>query len=184
MRVWLVQRGDFGILGRFFHTPLAAYAGSYGSLLLDLFLAPFLLWRRTRLPAFCAAVIFHLLNAWTFELDIFPWLAIAATLFLSPSWPRRILRLQLPLVERNEPVSQPKQTLVLSLAAIYVAIQVLVPLRNFIHRGGIEWSCMEHRFSWQMMLHRHIITTYFYVTDPNTGQDVQIQPQMYLSRKQ
>ena len=184
MRVWLVQRGDFGILGRFFHTPLAAYAGSYGSLLLDLFLAPFLLWRRTRLPAFCAAVIFHLLNAWTFELDIFPWLAIAATLFLSPSWPRRILRLQLPLVERNEPVSQPKQTLVLSLAAIYVAIQVLVPLRNFIHRGGIEWSCMEHRFSWQMMLHRHTITTYFYVTDPNTGQDVQIQPQMYLSRKQ
>src|SRR5205807_1258462 len=62
--------------------------------------------------------------------------------------------------ERNEPVSQRKQTLVLSLAAIYVAFQILVPLRNFIHRGGIEWSCMEHRFSWQMMLHRHTITTY------------------------
>ena len=92
--------------------------------------------------------------------------AIAATtLFLSPSWPRRILRLHLPAVERNEPVSQRKQTLVLSLAAIYVAFQILVPLRNFIHRGGIEWSCMEHRFSWQMMLHRHTITTYLYVTD-------------------
>ena len=133
----------------------------------------------------CAAVTFHLLNAWIFDLDIFPWLAIAATtLFLSPSWPRRILRLHLPAVERNEPVSQRKQTLVLSLAAIYVAFQILVPLRNFIHRGGIEWSCMEHRFSWQMMLHRHTITTYLYVTDPNIGQDVQMEPEMYLSRKQ
>src|SRR5262249_48027935 len=144
-------------------------AGSYGSLLLDLFLAPLLLWRRTRLPAFCVAVIFHLLNAWIFDLDIFPWFAIAATtLFLSPGWPRRILRLRKspvrlgPPPEISESVSQRKQTLALNLAAIYVAIQVLVPLRNFIHRGGVEWSCMEHRFSWQMMLHRHSITTYFY----------------------
>jgi len=52
MRVWLVQRGDFGSLDRFFHAPWAPYAASYGSLLLDLFLAPLLLWRRTRLTAF------------------------------------------------------------------------------------------------------------------------------------
>ncbi len=104
MRVWLVQRGDFGVLDRVFHAPWAACAGSYGSLVLDLFLPPLLLWRRTCLAAFCAAVIFHLLNAWMFELDIFPWLAIAATtLFLSPSWPRRILRLRLPPPERHEP---------------------------------------------------------------------------------
>src|SRR5205807_6739611 len=38
--------------------------------------------------------------------------------------------------------------------------------------------------SWQMMLHRHTITTYLYVTDPNIGQDVQMEPEMYLSRKQ
>jgi vitamin K-dependent gamma-carboxylase len=189
MHVWLVERENFGILDRFFHAPWAAYAASYGSLLLDLFLAPLLLWRRTRLTAFCAAVIFHLLNAWRFELDIFPWFAIAATtLFLSPSWPRRILRLRKspvrvgPPPERKERVR--KQTLVLSLTAIYIAIQVLVPLRNFIHHGGIEWSCMEHRFSWQMMLHRHSVTTYFYVTDPSTREDVQIQPERYLSRKQ
>jgi vitamin K-dependent gamma-carboxylase len=72
----------------------------------------------------------------------------------------------------------------LSLAAIYVAIQVLVPLRNFIHHGGIEWLYMEHRFSWQMMLHRHAIVTNVYVTDPNTGSDIQVQPAEFLSLKQ
>ena len=50
----------------------------------DLFVFPLLLWRRTRLVAFCAAVVFHLINAKLFEIGVFPWLAIAATaLFLS-----------------------------------------------------------------------------------------------------
>ena len=190
MRFWLRQKEHFGVLDPFFHSQWAAYGGSYGSLLLDLSLAPLLLWRRTRVPAFCAAVIFHALNAWIFSLDIFPWLAIAATtLFLSPSWPRRILAffrpsLRVPSPESAELVPRWKQTLGLNLAAIYVAIQVLVPLRNFIHQGGIEWLYMEHRFSWQMMLHRHALVTNFYVTDPNTGSDIQVQPGEFLSLKQ
>ena len=128
MRFWLRQKEHFGFLDPLFRSQWAAYGGSYGSLLLDLSLAPLLLWRRTRVPAFCAAVIFHALNAWIFNLDIFPWLAIAATtLFLSPSWPRRILAffwpsLRVPSSKSAELGPGWKQTLGLSLAAIYVAI--------------------------------------------------------------
>lgn len=190
MYVWLAEKGRFGFLDRFFHTQWAAYAGSYGSLLLDLSLAPLLLWRRTRVPAFFAALIFHLLNAWIFELDIFPWLAIAATtLFLLPSWPRRILPIlrrstRTPSPEKSGLIVRWKETLIMSLAGVYVAIQVLVPLRNFVHRGGIEWLYMEHRFSWQMMLQRHAVVTYVYVTDPNTGHETQVRPRDYLTLKQ
>jgi len=35
-----------------------------------------------------------------------------------------------------------------------------------------------------MMLHRHAIVTNFYVTDPNTGSDIQVQPAEFLSPKQ
>ena len=88
LRTWLNQQSHFPLTT----TAWAVSAASYGSLLVDLLIVPFLLWRRTRFAAFCVAAIFHLLNAHIFPLDIFPWLAIAATtLFLSPSWPRRII---------------------------------------------------------------------------------------------
>ena len=64
---------------------------SYGGLLFDLAVVPLLLWKRTRLQAFLAAVVFHLCNALLFEFSIgvFPWMMIAATLmFFDPSWPR------------------------------------------------------------------------------------------------
>ena len=92
MRTWLKQQIHFPLLARVLHEEWAAYSASYASLVIDLLIVPFLLWRRTRFVAFCVAVIFHLLNAQIFPLDIFPWLAIAGTtLFLSPNWPRRII---------------------------------------------------------------------------------------------
>ncbi len=200
MRFWLDRRAHFPVFDHFFHEEWAVYAASYGSLLLDLSLAPFLFWRRTRVPAFFAAVTFHLLNEWIFPLDIFPWLAIAATtLFLSPSWPRRVFSRrqsdELPTLIPKSPAfcavattselpATWKQKLVLSFVTIYVAIQILVPLRNFLHRGGIEWTYMEHRFSWQMMLRVDAMATYIYVTDPNSGRTLEIRPRKYLDSQQ
>lgn len=193
LRFWLERRAHFPIFDSFFHQEWAVHAASYGSLLLDLCLAPLLFWRRTRIYAFSAAVTFHLLNEWIFPLDIFPWLAIAATtLFLRPDWPRRILHWRDGLrpvysekAGRNEShASIEKQNLVLTLAIIYAAIQILVPLRNFLSRGGIEWTYMEHRFSWQMMLRIDAMATFFLITDPSTGQSEQLRPREYLSTKQ
>ena len=183
LRTWLKQQG-------FLHEEWAVYAASYGSLFVDLLIVPFLLWRRTRLAAFCVAVIFHLLNARIFPLDVFPWLAIAATtLFLSPSWPRRIISIFRPSItspsmEKVELPAPWKQKFILACVALYIALQVLVPLRHFLYPGGIEWTYMEHRFSWQMMLERDVTQTFFYVTDPNTGREFQVRPREYLDVQQ
>ena len=72
----------------------------------------------------------------------------------------------------------------LSFVTIYVAIQVLVPLRHFLQRGGIEWTYTEHRFSWQMMLRIDAMASYFYVTDPNTDRTSQLRPKDYLDPQQ
>ncbi len=186
MRTWLKINIHFPVFDRFLHQEWAVYSASYLSLIVDLFVVPFLLWRRTRIVAFCVAAAFHLLNNQIFPLDIFPWLAIAATtLFLSPSWPRRLVSFlsrqpsMTPRVE-VEPPSLGKQKLILGFVAVYIAIQILVPLRHFLHRGGIEWTYMEHRFSWQMMLERPMTYPFFYVTDPNTGREIQIPAERYL----
>jgi len=184
MRIWLAQT-EFTIIGRFFREPWAVYAFSYAGLLLDLFIVPFLVWRRTRLAAFYTVSVFHLVNAQLFRIDMFPWLAIAATtLFLSPSWPRRLITIfrkteSVPVTDFT-PVSHRKQSVILLSVAIYVAIQVLVPLRHFLYRGGIEWLYSEHRFSWRMLIQSQRVRAYFYVTDPNSGQAVPVNPVEYL----
>ncbi len=186
LRMWWSHGHHFWLLDRLAKEEWAIYVASYGALLVDLFLAPLLLWRRTRTAAFFVAVIFHLLNALTFPIDIFPWLAIAATtLFLSPGWPRRIISLfrrggPRPVMEQGDLPARGGQLLVSSFVAIYIAIQIFVPLRHFLYSGGIEWTYMEHRFSWQMLLRNEVTTTFFYVTDPNTGHETQIAPEEYL----
>ncbi|MDQ2824856.1 MAG: HTTM domain-containing protein [Verrucomicrobiota bacterium] len=190
MRQLLGRRTDFPLFGRFFRDEWMVYLVSYGGLLLDLLIVPFLLWRRTRMPAFCLALAFHLTNARWFPIGIFPWLAIAATtLFFSPSWPRRIVQRFRHVNDftgpKNwKPLSLNKQRLVLALIAIYAAIQVLAPLRHFLSSGGVEWMCSEHRFSWRMMLVSHYTRAFFYVTDPNTGATARVPPARFLSYRQ
>jgi len=190
LRAWFKQPTGSPWLARILQEDWAACGVSYVSLAFDLLIVPFLIWRRTRFVAFCVAVIFHLLNAYLFPIDIFPWLAIAATtLFLSPSWPRRIIsvfqpNVQSPLLETRSLPLRWKRNLTVGFVAVYSAIQILAPLRHFLYPGGIEWTYMEHRFSWQMMLERHVSQTFFYVTDPNTGREVQVRPRQYLDLEQ
>lgn len=190
MRASLERRTDFPLLGRFFREEWMVYSVTYGGLLLDLLIVPFLLWRRTRVAAFCVAVAFHLLNAKWFTIGVFPWLAISATLlFLSPSWPRRVVSIfhrgitSIPVYDRKLP-SQRKQWVVLSLVSIYVAIQVLVPLRYLLYPGRVNWTHEGHRFSWRMMLSRIHTHVFFYVTDPNSGRTAQVNPREYLNERQ
>lgn len=190
MRLRFGLQSDFPIVGRFLREEWAVYGASYGSLLLDLFVAPLLLWRRTRVPAFCLALLFHLMNARLFPLGVFPWLAIAATtLFFSTSWPRRLLA----LVHRRAnfsppaspaPIPERKQRIVLGLVVLYAAVQILVPLRHFLTPGGLEWNHAEHRFSWRMMLIHMATRSFFYVTDPNTGKTTQVGLRQFLSARQ
>ena len=190
MRTRLSHQTDFPVIGRFFREEWAVYTMSYGGLLLDLLIVPFLLWRRTRVAAFCAAVLFHLMNARLFPIGVFPWLAMAATaLFLSPSWPRRVLSIFRPAIPFVAPAgttlpSRDKQRVALSFLAIYLAIQILLPLRPFLFPGGPEWTLMEHRFCWRMMLRDSSVHGFFYVTDPNINRTSQVNPGKFLTSGQ
>ncbi len=190
MQTWLSKRTDFPLIGRFFREQWMVYGVSYGGLLLDLFIVPLLIWRRTRIPAFCLALAFHLINARWFTIGVFPYLAIAATaLFFPPNWPRRILSVfrygvtSLPVDDGSLP-SPWKQWTTLSLASIYLTLQILVPLRHLIYPGRVNWTHEGHRFSWRMMLTQVHTQAYFYVTDPNVDRTLQVKPWQHLSELQ
>jgi hypothetical protein len=187
LRSWLGARSGFAVLGRFAREEWVAYTASYGALALDLLMAPLLLWRRTRVAAFCLAVLFHLSNAWVYRIDVFPWLGIAATtLFFSPSWPRRVISIfrrpkKFSPLENGRPLSRRTQMVALGLMTMYIAIQLIVPLRPLFYRGGIEWTYLQPLFSWQFMLRRYATFPNFYISDPNDGRTWRVSPRQYLS---
>ena len=53
LRDWLPKRGSYIVIGEFLQTEAGAYFFSYGGLLLDLFIIPLLLWKKTRRTANC-----------------------------------------------------------------------------------------------------------------------------------
>lgn len=179
-RAMLIMSNQPPPFDRFLTQPPVYYAFAYAELLFDLTIVLFLLWRRTRVPAFCTAVTFHLITWYLFPLEIFPWLAIiATTLFLSPDWPRRCISrfrktAPSPPAEEVAPPAVWKQQLILRGLAIYAAIQCLVPLRLYLDHGGVEWSYAEHRLSWRMMIQNVVGQCYFYVTDPNSTRTARI----------
>ena len=80
MRPWLLEQKDSHVLGQFFEKAWCVNGFVWGGMLLDLLIIPCLLWRRTRIAAMIAMTAFHLLNTSLFDIGIFPWLMLIATL--------------------------------------------------------------------------------------------------------
>ncbi len=176
MRTWMAARTDLEP----FHTVLTnssvIWFMTYGALLFDLFVVPLLLFRTTRVPAFVAACLFHLINVWLFGLYIFPWLMIAATLlFFPPDWPLRTLqrldrwRPALTTASGDRPPGsatiRPVSAVMTALFAVWVVVQLVVPLRHFAIEGRPSWTEEGHRFAWHMMLRDKSGSARFHLTD-------------------
>jgi vitamin K-dependent gamma-carboxylase-like protein len=187
MRMWLARRTDFPILGSFFEQEWMVYAFSFGGVLLDLFIVPLLLWRRTRPYAFGAAVAFHVMNDALFHIGIFPWFSIAmSALFFPPDWPRRLLGGAMAR-ERPRAFATPtwrRDGAVLAVLGAFLAIQVLVPLRHWLYPGNVSWTEQGHNFSWHMKLRTKTARAEFTVTDPASGKVWTVNNRDYLARWQ
>jgi hypothetical protein len=185
MESWLASRTDFPLIGQFFTERWMAYGFSYGGLLLDLFVVPFLLWRKTRPFAFLAVVTFHLMNVRLFSIGIFPWFMIAATaVFLNPSWPRQHLK-RLGKGKQIEPKPDkfPLPQIGFVLLAGYVLLQILLPLRHFVIPGNVSWTEEGHRFAWHMKLRDKDADITFFITN-EAGERWQADPSLHLSARQ
>jgi len=190
MRAWLANRVNaFPVLGPLFVEEPVVLFFTYGGLFFDLFIVPFVLWKKTRPFAFASVLFFHIMNARMFSIGIFPWFAIAATtLFFDPDWPRNVLNF--PVYGRSEPeaTSLIPSRIYYAGATVFVgfwvATQVLLPLRHWLYPGNVSWNEQGHRFSWHMKLRDKNATAQFFVTDLDSGQTWSVEPEDYLSSRQ
>ena len=192
MRMWIEYRTSFPLLGQFFREEWMVYFLSYGALLLDLLVVPFLIWKKSRWYAFGIVTIFHIMNFQLFNIGIFPWFMIFATLlFFSPNWPRRMVYFfqkvhdnkQLLHLNKNEKEQTKKIITILFLS--FLVIQIAIPLRHHFYPGEVSWTEEGHNFSWHMKL-RDKESSYiaFYAIDPTTGEIWEINTSNDLTDRQ
>jgi hypothetical protein len=191
MRMWLAERAHMPVIGPHVQEEWLVYVFVIGGLLLDLFIVPCLLWRRTRVLAFCAAASFHVFNAQLFHIGIFPWLMLGATvLFFPPDALGRFLRKMAisasSATTSGTPVHSTRlwwrpRRLVIVTATLYLAMQVALPLRHFLYPGNVNWTEEGHRFSWHMKLRTKSGDALFEITSPATGRTWLVDPLDHLS---
>lgn len=192
MNLWLEPFHDSWV-GPLLQHPVAPLFFSYGGLLLDLFIVPLLIWRKTRLWAFLVALGFHLTNSVLFDIGIFPWFMIVATsLFFEPDWPRRWLRKLFPKRVSPSPASKPiadfpmdtrQKALVWGLC-IWAFIQLIVPFRHWLYPGNIIWTNEGYHFAWHMKLTTYQGFIRFLVTDAKGERIWPVESTDYLTPRQ
>ena len=195
LSMWIAERPDFPVIGRFFDERWMGVLMSYGGLFLDLLVVPLLLIPFTRPFAFLAAFSFHYLNSKLFTIGIFPWLALGtALLFFPADWPRRLIRrirerrLRAPRPPLVSPVPDPPRswrlgrarTALVAVLGVYLAIQIFMPLRHWLYPGNVSWTEEGHRFAWHMKLRDKEADARFFAFDPS-GHRNEVDPFQYLT---
>jgi vitamin K-dependent gamma-carboxylase len=184
-KAWLGRKADYPVVGALFQMDVMPWLYAYVGLLFDLLIVPAMIWARTRKAAFAVAVVFHLLNLVTFQIGIFPFLAIAATaLFFPPEAFRRVFFPEKEPVDGSEGrfrfrVSKP----VVLFCLVWLVIQVALPLRPYFHDADTAWTEKGHRFAWRMML-RTKTGDLSYTVHFGDGSEEIVRPREYLTGKQ
>lgn len=190
MNIWLPARSHYYVIGPVLAQPWLPYLMSWGGVAFDLLVVPFMLWRFTQRWTFYIALLFHLTNVSIFGIGTFPWYSIAMTALFFPAHRFR----KLPLLRHKLPPFVPinfslrlqaahKKTVV-TLLALYMVVQLAIPLRQYAYAGNTSWTEAGHNFSWHMMLRSKYGSLYYKVVDPVSGEQWHVDPHEYITPHQ
>ncbi len=185
--VGLLMKGkaSYPIIGDLLQQKSVHYFVAYGGILFDGLIIPLLLFKPTRKLAFFSAIFFHLFNSIVFQIGIFPYLALAFSLFFfEPKTIRNIFLKKKELYIGSE-ISIPKyNTVLISLFSIYFLIHIALPLRHHFFKDDVLWTEEGHRLSWRMMLRAKSGSISFSVIDKDTNNAIPLRLEDYITKKQ
>ncbi len=180
------SKQDYWLVGEFLQQGWIRYAIAYFGLLFDLLIIPLLLWKRTRLPVFLAAIFFHLFNSFIFHIGIFPYMSLAFCIFFFPTETinKIFLRNKKKHYDGDEVIVPPYRNFLIGAMSVWFVIQVSLPLRHWFFKDDVLWTEEGHRLSWRMMLRGKSGRVAFKVVEKGTSDTIYVDKKDYLSRKQ
>ncbi len=162
---------------------------TFGGLFFDLLVVPLLLYKRTRIPAALAAIFFHGSNAVSLDIGVFPYFMIGALiLFWTGDECLGILKkikvlpskLQFSYPEKSSMEMRPGLQAFL---AVYLVIQLLLPVRHYFLPGNVDWNGQGKILAWRMkMPHKAAAKIQIHTFDKATGK--QLFPKVKLNDHQ
>jgi hypothetical protein len=187
LAIWLPEHQDLPIIGPLLKHKETAFLFSWFGALYDLTIAYFLLFRRTRILAYIAVVLFHVMTNVLFNIGLFPAIMITSTLiFFSGDSHEKVLGWI--GYQRGEKLIYkiPKnwKQLLKPLLIFFFVIQLLLPFRCLAYSSNLFWAEEGYRFSWRVMLVEKIGQATFHVEDPETGRKDEVINGRYLTQFQ
>lgn len=180
------SKQNYWLVGELLQQSWVHYTIAWYGFLFDLLVIPLLFWRRTRIFIFIAAIFFHLFNSFIFHIGIFPYLALALTIFFFPT--RSVNKLfflgKKPYYEENEIIVPSYKKPLLVIFTVWFLVQIVLPVRHHFFEDNVLWTEEGHRLSWRMMLRSKGGNSVFKVVEKGSTDTIYVQAEDYLTRKQ
>lgn len=194
LKIWLPAKTNTPLIGWLFNYKWTATLFSWCGALYDLTIPFLLLNKYTRLLAYGAVIVFHIITAMLFQIGMFPYIMILSTLIFFPAnfHQKFIDFLSFKDIKKrdntNNQINQTvrhisKRTGKYALLA-YIIIQLFFPFRYLLYSGNLYWTEQGYRFSWRVMLMEKAGYIVFHIYDPVTGKVEQANNYTYLTKSQ
>jgi len=184
LKIWLPAKNSLPIIGPLFTFDWIPYAFSFFGMLFDCTIPFFLWWKRTRIVAYLAVVVFHLLTGILFQIGVFPLVMIALTpIFFDQETHNRILK---PFKNAVILKSYSPKPILQWLFGTHLLFQLLLPFQPLLYSGNMFWTEEGYRFGWRVMLAEKAGTATFFIreTGANANTEKSIINSEYLNLHQ
>jgi uncharacterized membrane protein YphA (DoxX/SURF4 family) len=185
IRILMEGKVDYPIIGGLLQKEWLHYFLAYGGIMFDGLIIPALLFKPTRKFAFFISIFFHLFNSIVLQVGIFPYLAIAFSLFFfEPKTIKNIFLKKKELYSTNEVIIPKYSNVFITVFITYFLVHIALPLRHHYFKDDVLWTEEGHRLSWRMMLRAKSGTASYRVIDEATNKQIPIKLSDYLTKKQ
>ncbi|WP_103067958.1 HTTM domain-containing protein [Aquimarina sediminis] len=179
LKIWLPSKYDIPFIGDLMQKEIVHYMFSYAGAIYDLAIPFLLLYKRTRIFAFMAVLIFHILTRILFPIGMFPYIMIvSALIFFDAGVHHKILGFLSKVLKINKTnfdsgkvfsFVPSRRKILLAFFWGFFTIQLLFPFRYLLYPGELFWTEEGFRFSWRVMLMEKAGYANFKIVDQKTG---------------
>ncbi len=185
LELLMSSKQNYVLVGELLQQKWVHYILAYGGILFDGLIIPLLWFKPTRKWAFIVSIFFHLFNSFVFQIGIFPYLALAFSLFFfSPKTIQKLFLKRKPFYNAAEHIVPKYKTSLITLFSIYFLVQIGLPLRHHFIKDNVLWTEEGHRLSWRMMLRTKSGRATYRIENKATGSSYVVNLDNYLTMKQ